>query len=293
MRPLENILVGTDNTTKSLGALRFASALASRAGLPLTALHAYLYPPDHYYLPDMMFSNFRLADSTVRQDALDALNDQMRRADLEGARHEVTPGAAHVALLERAESSLIVVGHAHRKASARLIAGSVATRVVRGATGPVVVVPPGDERALPRKVLIADDFSEPVKSIPALLSALGLLKDATVEVVYCLEDAMEPYMHAIENVDKEMPQRWEAMQRGFSEMLAKRYAAQEDVGGTWSTQVLRGEFAADTILEHAQREKFDLVAVASRGKGAVARTLLGSTTEALVHQAKMPVLVTH
>ncbi len=295
MGAIDSILVGTDNTAQSLIALRYAAALAGRTGLPLTALHAYLYPPDHYYFPDMIFGNLRLEDSTVRQDALDALDHQLGKAELHDVAREAKPGAAHEALLERAdESSLIVVGHAHRRATSRALAGSVATRVVRRASGPVLVVPPGHTLSLPKKILIADDFSEAAKTIVPALTALGLLEGAAIQAVYCLEDAMEPFMHAIEDVDQEMPKRWKAMERGFSSMLLERYAPQlEAQPEQWSTRVLRGEFAADTILEHATREEIDLIAVASRGKGAVARTVLGSTTEALLHQVSVPLLVTH
>ena len=48
---------------------------------------------------------------------------------------------------------------------------------------------------------------------------------------------------------------------------------------------------ADSIVEFADREGFDLVVVGSKGRSAVARVLVGSTTDRIVHTCTKPVLV--
>lgn len=48
---------------------------------------------------------------------------------------------------------------------------------------------------------------------------------------------------------------------------------------------------AETIADYAARERFDLVVVGSKGRNAVARVLIGSVTDRLVHICKTPVLV--
>ncbi len=49
--------------------------------------------------------------------------------------------------------------------------------------------------------------------------------------------------------------------------------------------------AAPEIIDLARRERFDLIVVASRGKGGAERAILGSTSEAVVAGAPCPVLV--
>jgi nucleotide-binding universal stress UspA family protein len=48
---------------------------------------------------------------------------------------------------------------------------------------------------------------------------------------------------------------------------------------------------AERLTELAEAENFDLVVVGSKGRGAVSRVLVGSTTDRLVHICKKPVLV--
>jgi nucleotide-binding universal stress UspA family protein len=63
-------------------------------------------------------------------------------------------------------------------------------------------------------------------------------------------------------------------------------------GARAATQVLYGP-PAETLAEAASAGDADLLVVGSRGHGAVARVLLGSTSDRVVHVASMPVLVVH
>lgn len=49
--------------------------------------------------------------------------------------------------------------------------------------------------------------------------------------------------------------------------------------------------AAERIADLAETEGFDLIVVGSKGRGAVSRMLVGSTTDRVVHISKKPVLV--
>jgi nucleotide-binding universal stress UspA family protein len=49
--------------------------------------------------------------------------------------------------------------------------------------------------------------------------------------------------------------------------------------------------AAETLADLAESEHADLLVVGSKGRGAVSRVLIGSTTDRVVHISKKPVLV--
>lgn len=47
----------------------------------------------------------------------------------------------------------------------------------------------------------------------------------------------------------------------------------------------------ESVADYADQGHFDLIVVGSKGRGAVARVLIGSTTDRLVHISRKPVLV--
>jgi nucleotide-binding universal stress UspA family protein len=79
----------------------------------------------------------------------------------------------------------------------------------------------------------------------------------------------------------------EAM-RGGEAMLAK---AAEELGRPAMARVCLKGTAGESLSELADTGGYDLVVVGSKGRGAVARMLVGSTTDRLVHICHKPVLV--
>lgn len=61
-------------------------------------------------------------------------------------------------------------------------------------------------------------------------------------------------------------------------------------GASIRTAIVRGS-PAKKIVETAQSGRFDLVVVGSRGRGAVARRLLGGTADRVVRLCERPVLI--
>jgi nucleotide-binding universal stress UspA family protein len=79
--------------------------------------------------------------------------------------------------------------------------------------------------------------------------------------------------------------------RAFAEkLLADSMAKLGESGVQADTLVLSGS-PAESLAEAALSGGIDLVVVGSRGRGAVARVLLGSVSDRLVHISHKPVLV--
>jgi nucleotide-binding universal stress UspA family protein len=92
---------------------------------------------------------------------------------------------------------------------------------------------------------------------------------------------------------EEIITRWELeAKQAADEIVAGAERAIRDVGLRTIGQVEWGD-AATRILETAESEGVDLIAVGSRGAGQVSGYLLGSVSSRVTHQAKIPVLVVH
>ena len=137
-----------------------------------------------------------------------------------------------------------------------------------------------------KRILVAVDGSEPslhaAKLAGELASKLGArltLAYAAVPMVYPAETAWVP----VNEVER-------ATEAHGQEILKQAAAALHELGIETSTLILHGP-AAETIADAVKAEDIDLVAVGSRGRGAVARVLLGSVADRLVHICTKPVLV--
>lgn len=146
----KNILVATDLTTTSKGAVRDAAALAERLGATLHLLH--VVTP----VPRAVWSRYpRTPNPVADVDRFKAVARQ-RLAKLAMkcggmARHiDVMTGSGDAAdeirdYARQHEMDLVVCGTHRRRGLERVITGSVAERVVRKAPCPVLVVGPGGQ----------------------------------------------------------------------------------------------------------------------------------------------------
>jgi nucleotide-binding universal stress UspA family protein len=74
------------------------------------------------------------------------------------------------------------------------------------------------------------------------------------------------------------------------ELLRSAEELARTVGVRTRTEVLYGS-PAETLADRAEKGGFELVVVGSRGRGTVARLLVGSVSDRLVHICHRPVLV--
>ena len=54
---------------------------------------------------------------------------------------------------------------------------------------------------------------------------------------------------------------------------------------------LEGNNIASIIIEHGEKNNFDLVVIGSKGKGKLKTSLLGSVSNKVIHHSKTPVYV--
>ena len=176
--PPQSILVGVDFGEASAGALHAAGALATAVGARLRALHAERFEPPPYF--------------TVNQ--IDQLEAERRAGQSAAAAHLAEFAAVNAghtaavavadeppveALLREAHTAdLIVLGTHGRRGPGRWWLGSVAERVVRAATVPVLVTraATGNAGGLFERVVLVEqhaDAGSPAALLADLLARIG------------------------------------------------------------------------------------------------------------------------
>jgi universal stress protein A len=148
---IARILCPTDFSECSEAALELALDMAKRFGAELRLLHVFQYPP---YLGWEEGMTMAAASVQLMQELRDRVDDQLeelvercKRAGVTATAEQVD-GTAYAKIAEASpQADLVVMGSHGRTGLPRLFLGSVAERVVRLASCPVISVP-ALERAL-------------------------------------------------------------------------------------------------------------------------------------------------
>lgn len=145
------VVVGTDGTVRSDGALRFAAREAQLRGSPLIVVLGYIGPID----PDA--DDFETSKSVqVRRHEPEAIGAMVRALDVPRSAlpphrivcDDLEPAALLVRVSVRNRAELIVVGQHYRHLFDRLMHGpSRVSKLARCSHVPVVVVPDPDPAA--------------------------------------------------------------------------------------------------------------------------------------------------
>jgi nucleotide-binding universal stress UspA family protein len=139
---IRRILCPVDFSEPSDHAYAYAVHLAKALGAELHVMHAYQLPV--YALPDGAMIPTAEVAASMSTEAQKALDRMAAPEGLPVQRH-LTEGVPHKEierLVEELECDLVVMGTHGRTGLRRFLVGSVAERVVRTCSVPVVTVPP-------------------------------------------------------------------------------------------------------------------------------------------------------
>jgi nucleotide-binding universal stress UspA family protein len=201
------------------------------------------------------------------------------------------PRAEIVRVADEWRTDLIVLGARGLGRIKRLLLGSVSLAVARHASCPVLVV-----KGRPRKVgsvLVAMDGSEDSFQAVRFLQSLALPRRTKVRLLSVVERLPYPTTApgAIRGQLQRMLEELEAERRGELNKVLDRAAAQLDDKLTRVARSTPTGNPADEIVAAAGAFETDLVVVGARGRGGVARLLLGSVSEKVLRDARCPVLI--
>jgi nucleotide-binding universal stress UspA family protein len=137
-----------------------------------------------------------------------------------------------------------------------------------------------------KRIFVGVDGSDPSLGAARLAAQIAIRFGARLTLAYVVPNLLLPPDAYGLNVDDVEQGNREFAQK----VLADALAHLSETGVQADTVVLTGA-PAESLAEAALSGGADLVVVGSRGRGAVARVLLGSVSDRLVHISAKPVLV--
>jgi nucleotide-binding universal stress UspA family protein len=235
-----------------------------------------------------------------RLEELVAAGDEARRRDLEND-SDVQPGLAvtpHMVrglapaevIVETAaslSSDLIVMGTHGRRGLSHLLLGSVAERVVRTSRVPVLTVRADADIELhgtPR-MLLPHDFSEASAAAVRMAATWAARLGAEITLLHVVEPVVYPEFYSVDVLSDDLMKR--LVERSEK---ALRSAAEDLLGGTEAEIRVEVGRAADTIVDQARADDFDMVVMSTRGLSGLEQVLLGSVAESVLRRCEVPLL---
>ena len=188
---------------------------------------------------------------------------------------------------------LIVISTHGRSGLARLSLGSVTDSLIRHTTIPVLVVKPPTSYLNPRvseafsRIVVPLDGSSLAEQILPRIAALAKLEEAEITLLSVLTPGSNSHL---EVVDPTLPW-WEKDISVARTYLLRMAATLRRSGIPVRTDIVIGDNVASAIGDYAARERADLIAIATHGRGGLARILRGSVATAVMQSAKMSMLV--
>jgi nucleotide-binding universal stress UspA family protein len=201
------------------------------------------------------------------------------------------PRAEIVRQAEEWGADLVVLGARGLGKVKRFLLGSVSDGVARHAHCPVLVVK-GQRRKL-GSVLVAMDGSEDSFRAVRFLSTLALPRQTKVRLLSVVERIRYPTTapQSVHGQLVAMLKELEAERRAELDKVLEQAAAQLDDKITRVTRYTPTGDPAEEIVTTASDFDTDLVVVGARGLGGMARVLLGSVSQKVLHHARCPVLI--
>jgi len=273
---LRHILCAVDLSDFSAPALAHSVAWAEWFGATVTALHVF----DSKVPPASIERELELMTAAI---ASGGTPFTLRTAEGDPAREVVR-------LAQELDTDLIVVGTHGRSGYDRVTLGSVAEKVLRKASCPVMTLPPSAPRTpdtvLARQILCPVDFSS--CSQLALEFALAVASKANgtvtalnvVEAIDNEEEADRP-----EYIAELRRRQCQTAQQSVQELTASLSSGSSEIAHLVGLGRPYRE-----ILRHAAERQADLIVMGVRGRGPIDLTLLGSTTNHVVRRAACPVV---
>jgi uncharacterized protein len=262
------ILLATDGSEYSAGAVRAALALARRDRAKLLIVGVAIFNPE-----------YATTVPGLEQAALDAARRSVASSALaaEGIDHEVIvaeadePSRGIVDAATEYGADVIVMGRRGRRGLARAMVGDATARVIGQAPCSVMVVPRG-AKVGERSILVATDGSRYGDAAAFAATRLALATGRPLTVVSAV-----------------LPSHNDARRREAVDAVERVKSGPASAAVAVSGVVAEGR-PEQVIIEQARQSGADLIVMGTHGRTGLERLLMGSIAERVIGFSECPVL---
>lgn len=272
--PGSAILVPLDGSKNAENAIPAAVSLQALFGGEIQFIHVAEHRPK-------TSEEFETAAATFASYAADIAGQSGAGATSARLLVDAIPARA---ILDAAKQTRFIVIASHGRGGFRAsIIGSVADKVVRSSTVPVLIVPGLGEAAptfAARSIMVALDGSEAAEAGLVVARDIARRAEAGIVLARAYRSAVSPLIAA---------SYYPFDVSVGDEVEAQRYLG--SVAREGERQLVMEGRPSDAIVDAAGQVGSDIVVMATEGKGAASRLALGSTTDRVMHSLHRPLLV--
>lgn len=284
---VERILLSTDDSEYSEGAIREAIKLAKKCSSRLAAILVIETNPEFETLAPQVLEK---AERAAREH-LEAVKDRAKKDGVDCETIVREGEDSYKCIVDEAiksKSTMIVMGRRGRTGLKRLMMGSVTARVIGYAPCTVLVVPKAAQFEC-RNILIASDGSKygDAAAVEAIMMAKQCESRLTVLSVVPSE-SISPMDIVASQMQRDLiaEQEYQAAERNVKKI---RDAADKE--GVKANGLVLGGKPAETIIQTAKGKNADLIVLGSHGRTGVEKLLMGSVAERVIVLSSSAVLV--
>lgn len=294
------MLIPLDGSKTAEKVLPYARHLAASVRLPVELLAvvdiaemaSHMAAEKARFLDTMVADGVRNSESYLRKIA--------GTMGVAGVTCAVEKGRAAEAIIEHAatdKGTLITMATHGRSGLNRFMLGSVAEKVLRGTTNPLLLIRASEEAkadgvSAVKSVVVPLDGSELAESV--LPAAVELAKNIDAEIVlfraynipYGAYSSGDGFYDPV-NLDALLT----SIKDEATDYLTRKTDELKRMGVARVSFVAKEGFSADEIIAFARETKDSMIAMCTHGRSGVKRFVLGSVTETVVRHSGEPVLV--
>lgn len=295
---MRTLLVPLDGSQFAEHALPLALSIAKRAATDVELVRVY----EPVTESDVGASNVFAANEAKFKEATEYLENLIPRIASWGVplKHQVFRGRPADSLFGRAEylqPSLVVMATHGRGPLSRAWLGSVADDLMRRLPTPLILVrPTSDDPNLMdevpvRRILIPLDGSDVAEQVVGPAVALGKVMDSDFRLLRIVPREVLGFDDFVSSQAHKMRLPFSPEAEESASTYLRHVWTTKGSGADAAIRVVTEVNPASWILQDSSRFDVDLIAIATHGRGGIARLFLGSVVDKVVRGASVPVMV--